>query len=82
MTTLPVFTTDSLARYDGTDPTKPVYLAMDGWVYDVSPGREEFYQPGKPYHDLVGKDSTAMLRVAGGEIIKRKYAVVGQYRAE
>lgn len=71
-----VFTVTELALYDGTDPAKPIYLGMNGLVYDVTTGRE-YYQPGGTYHWLAGKDSSADLNLIGGEIIKRKYPVVG-----
>ncbi|KAJ4481916.1 cytochrome b5-like heme/steroid binding domain-containing protein, partial [Lentinula aciculospora] len=50
-----LFTESELARYDGTDPDKPVYLAIDGDVYDVTKGKA--YQPGGPYHILTGVDA-------------------------
>lgn len=70
-------TVDELKEYDGTDVTLPIYLALDGLVYDVSAG-QEFYAPGGAYHYLAGKDSTVLLRLIGGDIIKRKYPVVGK----
>lgn len=73
-----IFTPELLGRFDGTDPEKPTYLALDGLVYDVSAGRDEFYAPGKPYHSLAGKDSTRELILAGSSIIRRKYPVVGK----
>jgi predicted heme/steroid binding protein len=75
--TLKVFTANELAQYDGVNPKLPIYLALDGLVYDISKGRE-FYQIGGPYHDLAGKDSSKELHFAGGGIIKRKYPVVGR----
>lgn len=74
---LPEFTPDQLRVFDGTDPSKPIYLAMDGLVYDVTPGKE-FYQSGGAYHDLAGKDSSGPLNLVGGSIIKRKYKVIGK----
>lgn len=74
---LPSYSEEQLKRYDGEDSSAPVLLALDGFVYDVSSGREEFYDPGKPYHFLAGKDSTNELKIAGAAIIKRKYKVVG-----
>jgi predicted heme/steroid binding protein len=71
-----IFTQAELALYNGSDPTKPIYLGMNGLVYDVTAGRE-YYQPGGTYHWLAGKDSSADLNLVGGEIIKRKYPVVG-----
>ena len=71
-----VFTAPELAKYNGADPKLPIYLALDGYIYDISKGRE-FYQVGGPYHDLAGKDSSKELHLVGGGIIKRKYQVVG-----
>jgi predicted heme/steroid binding protein len=73
-----VFTPEHLSRFDGTDPNQPTYLALNGLVYDISAGRDEFYAPGKPYHYLAGKDSTQELMIAGDVIIRRKYPVVGK----
>ncbi|KAG8975359.1 hypothetical protein FRB90_009550, partial [Tulasnella sp. 427] len=40
-----MYTESMLAKYDGTDPEKPLLLALDGIVYDVSEGRRT-YGPG------------------------------------
>ena len=74
------FSQVDLARYDGSDSSLPIYLALDGYVYDVSAGRDDFYAPGQPYHDLVGKDSSSLLHLVGGDIIKRKYKIVGIFK--
>lgn len=71
-----VFTASELARYDGTNPSLPIYLAFEGKVYNVTPGNK-FYKTGGTYHFLAGRDSTNELHIAGGEIIKRKYQVIG-----
>jgi predicted heme/steroid binding protein len=71
------FTSTELSLYNGDDPNLPVYLAMDGLVYDVSAGRSDFYNPDMPYHYLTGKDSSTELHFAGGGIIKVKYPVIG-----
>ncbi len=75
---LPVFTEESLARYDGSDPTLPIYIGFDGFVYDVTGGRE-FYEPGAAYDFLAGTDGTTLLKIAGGGIIREKYPVVGTF---
>ena len=51
------FTLASLRAFDGSEPTRPVYLALSGVVYDVSAGRA-FYGPGGPYGKLAGRDAT------------------------
>lgn len=51
-----LFSESQLAKFDGTDPTKPVYLAIDGDVYDVSEGRR-IYGPGGSYHSFAGRDA-------------------------
>lgn len=50
-------TPSELALYDGSDPTLPIYLALNGTIIDVSanPG---IYGPGGGYHFFVGKDAT------------------------
>ncbi|KAI9709113.1 MAG: hypothetical protein M1820_003559 [Bogoriella megaspora] len=45
-----------LLAYDGSDPTKPIYLALNGTIYDVSAG-PKFYGPGGGYHFFAGKDA-------------------------
>lgn len=74
------FSETTLAKYDGTDPELPIYLALDGYVYDVTAGASEYYGPGQPYHDLVGKDSSVLLNMFGGAIVKKKYMIVGVYK--
>lgn len=73
---LPTFAENELIKYNGTNPDLPIYLAMDGYVYDVTSGKE-FYEPGGSYHDLAGKDSSVLLHIAGGSIIQKKYKIVG-----
>jgi predicted heme/steroid binding protein len=76
---LPVYTTDNLAQYDGSDPNKAIYIGLNGYVYDVTPGKE-FYVVGGAYHYLAGKDSSQDLNMIGGDIITRKYKVVGRLK--
>ncbi|KAI9158575.1 heme/steroid binding domain-containing protein [Paramyrothecium foliicola] len=53
----PVYLTpEELAAYDGSDETKPVYLALNGTIYDVSNGRH-IYGPGGSYSYFSGCDA-------------------------
>ena len=72
-----IFTLQELGNFNGTDPNLPIYLVLNGNVYDVTKGKE-FYQIGGAYHYLAGKDSSQELNLIGGEIIKRKYPVIGK----
>jgi len=51
-----VFTPSTLLPFNGKDGA-PVYLAVRGRVFDVSPGRN-FYGPGGPYQNFAGRDAT------------------------
>jgi predicted heme/steroid binding protein len=74
---LKVLSLDYIKEFDGTDDQKPIYIGMNGLVYDASAGRE-FYKTDGPYHYLAGKDSSTELNLVGGSIIKRKYPVIGR----
>ena len=50
-------TLDELAAYDGTDPSKPLYLAINGTIYDVTSGAR-MYGPGGSYHPFAGCDAS------------------------
>ncbi|CAF9926233.1 MAG: hypothetical protein GOMPHAMPRED_004081 [Gomphillus americanus] len=50
------FTPPSLQPYNG-EKGMPVYLAVRGRVFDVSPGRN-FYGPGGPYENFAGRDAS------------------------
>lgn len=76
--TLPTYTKETLAQYDGENPDRPIYIAFEGNVYDVTAGKK-FYEPGGAYHFLAGTDGTLLLRTFGGDLIKQKYPVVGSY---
>ncbi|KAK3304709.1 uncharacterized protein B0T15DRAFT_251269 [Chaetomium strumarium] len=53
----PIYLTPAeLAAYDGTDPTKPIYLAINWTIYDVSANRRT-YGPGGSYHYFAGCDA-------------------------
>lgn len=51
------FTDADLKEFDGTDPEKPIYLAINGTIYDVSNGRKH-YGPGGGYHFFAGVDAS------------------------
>jgi membrane-associated progesterone receptor component len=42
------FTTEEVARHDGSDPALPLLLSIGGTVYDITPGRN-FYGPQGVY---------------------------------
>ncbi|KAK4056885.1 hypothetical protein OIO90_002135 [Microbotryomycetes sp. JL221] len=47
-----------LSLHDGTNPKYPVYVALDGDVFDVSSGTgQTTYGPGGSYHHFAGKDA-------------------------
>ena len=73
---LPVFSNADLTRYNGDDATLPIYVGLDGYVYDVTPGKE-FYAPGGAYHSIAGTDASSELHIFGGDIIREKYEIVG-----
>jgi len=59
------FTITQLRHFDGTvdqrtDEKKPVYLSVNGTVFDVSNGRD-FYGPGGPYEVFAGRECGAAL---------------------
>jgi len=51
------YTDEDLKAYDGTDPEKPLLLAINGTIYDVSNGRKH-YGPGGSYHFFAGADAS------------------------
>ncbi|KAG6332122.1 hypothetical protein ID866_6967 [Astraeus odoratus] len=51
-----LFSEAYLATFDGRDAHKPLYLAIDGDVYDVSSNKRT-YGPGGPYHHMAGIDA-------------------------
>jgi len=46
-----------LTQYDGTDPTKNIYLAVKGEVFDVTAGRP-YYARGGGYGFFSGRDAS------------------------
>ncbi|GAB2233433.1 hypothetical protein Droror1_Dr00002656 [Drosera rotundifolia] len=51
---------DELKKFDGSDPKKPLLMAIKGQIYDVSQSRM-FYGPGGPYALFAGKDASRAL---------------------
>lgn len=46
-----------LSAFDGQDPSKPIYVAIKGKVFDVS-AKREMYGPGAGYNIFAGKDAS------------------------
>lgn len=49
-----------LKAFDGSDASKPIYVAIKGRIFDVSAGKS-FYGPGGPYCMFAGKDASRAL---------------------
>ena len=58
----------NLREYDGTDPDKPIYLAIDGKIYDVS-ASPNFYGPGGHYHHFTGRDASRAVSILGARVV-------------
>ncbi|KAH6561547.1 hypothetical protein BASA50_009542 [Batrachochytrium salamandrivorans] len=52
-----VLTPEMLAKYDGSDPSLPIYIAIKGIIYDVTEGRSYYGKKGS-YEFFAGKDAT------------------------
>ena len=50
------FTPPTLKNYNGTNGY-PIYFAVRGRVFDVTPGAQ-FYGPGGPYENFAGRDAS------------------------
>jgi predicted heme/steroid binding protein len=50
-------TPSQLSTYDGSNPDLPIYLAINGTIFDVSAGRQT-YGPGGSYSVFAGRDAT------------------------
>jgi predicted heme/steroid binding protein len=48
------FTPEELSKYDGSDPSKPIYIAVLGQVFDVTEGKE-YYGPEGGYKFFAGR---------------------------
>ncbi|OBZ70969.1 putative steroid-binding protein 3 [Grifola frondosa] len=65
------FTVDQLKAFDGTDLSKPIYVAIKGTVFDVS-HKVDTYGKGKSYNLFAGKDAS---RALGMSSLKEEDAV-------
>ncbi|KAM5533750.1 hypothetical protein V8D89_012623 [Ganoderma adspersum] len=54
------FTVEQLLQFDGTDPSKPIYVAIKGTVFDVT-RKADTYGKGKSYNLFAGKDASRAL---------------------
>lgn len=54
------YTLEQLAQFNGSDPSKPIYVAVNRIVFDVS-GNPDNYGPGKAYNLFTGKDVSRAL---------------------
>lgn len=52
----PISSSD-LAQYDGSDPSKPIYVAIKGRVFDVT-HKKDMYGKGTGYNVFAGKDAS------------------------
>ncbi|WRT64367.1 uncharacterized protein IL334_001299 [Kwoniella shivajii] len=62
----PISTSD-LAQYDGSDPSKPIYVAIKGRVFDVTT-KPEMYGKGRGYNIFAGKDASKGLGMSSLDI--------------
>ncbi|KAG2205788.1 hypothetical protein INT47_003971 [Mucor saturninus] len=53
-------TVSELAKFNGSDPSLPIYVAIKGDVFDVSKNTSS-YGPGAGYSVFTGKDSSKAL---------------------
>ncbi|KAG7451736.1 cytochrome b5 [Guyanagaster necrorhizus] len=51
------YTLEELRQYDGSDPSKPIYVSIKGTVFDVT-RKGDVYGPGKSYSVFAGKDGS------------------------
>ncbi|ETW02780.1 hypothetical protein H310_05271 [Aphanomyces invadans] len=64
---LPAFTIEELKQYDGTDESRPIYMAVGGVVLDVTSG-SKFYQKGAEYNQFAGQACTRALALASLDV--------------
>ncbi|KAJ7046300.1 cytochrome b5 [Mycena alexandri] len=65
------FTLAQLKEFDGSDPSKPIYVSIKGTVFDVTP-KADVYGAGRSYNIFAGKDGSKGL---GMSSLKEEHAV-------
>ncbi|KAI8042397.1 uncharacterized protein LOC128261664 [Drosophila gunungcola] len=56
-----------LTAFDGLSTDQPIYTALNGLIYDLSPGRKKFHSHG-PYSLLAGCNANRVLNIACGSM--------------
>ncbi|XP_030384563.1 uncharacterized protein LOC115631857 [Scaptodrosophila lebanonensis] len=62
-----LLTLHQLMAYDGLNHNKPIYTALNGKIYDLTPSREKFANRG-PYSLLAGCNANHVLGIACGSM--------------
>ncbi|KAK7014420.1 putative steroid-binding protein 3 [Favolaschia claudopus] len=65
------FTLAQLKEFDGSNPSKPIYVSIKGTIFDVS-AKADVYGSGKSYNIFAGKDGSKGL---GMSSLKVEHAV-------
>ncbi|KAJ7089996.1 progesterone binding protein [Mycena epipterygia] len=65
------FTLAQLKEFDGSDPSKPIYVSIKGTVFDVS-AKADVYGAGRSYNIFAGKDGSKGL---GMSSLKEEHAI-------
>ncbi|KAF7376944.1 putative steroid-binding protein 3 [Mycena sanguinolenta] len=65
------FTLAQLKEFDGSDPSKPIYVSIKGTVFDVS-AKADVYGQGRSYNIFAGKDGSKGL---GMSSLKEEHAI-------
>jgi len=55
------YTLEELRKYDGNNPDLPIYLGMNGDIFDVTEKGKQFYGKNAAYQIFAGKDATRAL---------------------
>ncbi|CAG8435559.1 2248_t:CDS:2 [Scutellospora calospora] len=71
------FTSAELAKFDGTDPKGPIYVAIKGTIFDVTEKRD-FYGLGGSYHAFAGKDASKGLATSTLEDVSGDYSSLNE----